>query len=112
LLNEPGVTSTHSDLKNYTDIIQFSNFNIAICNIVDKKEGYYVPFFDLFYYHVRNNFLKNYDAFLSSAKNIKDTRYKNKAVVKTGIYSMNVEINYDVIIDKLISVKKKIDLEL
>ena len=112
LLNEPGVTKSHTDLKPYTEIIKFSNFNIAICNIVDKKEGYYVPFFDLFYYHVRNNFLKNYDSILAIAKQLKDTTYQNKAVVKTGIYNMNVEINYDVIIDKITSVKKKIDLEL
>ena len=111
LLNEPGVTKTHSDLKNYTDIVEFSNFNIAICNIVDKKEGYYVPFFDLFY-HDRNNFLKNYDSILASAKQLKDTTYKTNTIVKTGMYNMNVEINYDLIIDKLTSLKKKIDLEL
>ena len=69
-------------------------------------------FFDLFYYHVRNNFLKNYDAILASAKQLKDTTYKTKTIVKTGIYIMNVEINYDLIIDKLTSVKEKIDLEL
>jgi hypothetical protein len=99
-------------LKPYTEIIQFSNFNIAICNIVDKKEGYYVPFFDLFYYNVRNNFLKNYDTILAIAKQLKDTTYQNKTIVKTSMYTMNVEINYDLIIDKLTSIKKKIDLEL
>jgi ubiquitin-protein ligase len=112
LLNEPGVTKSHSDMSNYNDIIQYSNFNIAICHIVEKKEGYYMPFFDLFYHHVKNNFLKNYDALLESAQQLKDTTYKTKTIVKTGMYNMNVEINYDGLINKLTLVKKKIDLEL
>jgi hypothetical protein len=71
-----------------------------------------MPFFDLFYFNVRNNFLKNYDTILAIAKQLKDTTYQNKTIVKTSMYTMNVEINYDLIIDKLTSIKKKIDLEL
>jgi ubiquitin-conjugating enzyme E2 Z len=37
LLNEPGVDKKHRDMANYTDIIEFSNLNIAVCDIVSKK---------------------------------------------------------------------------
>jgi hypothetical protein len=49
-----------------------------------------MPFFDLFYHHVKNNFLKNYDALLESAQQIKDTTYKTNTIVNTWMYNMNV----------------------
>ena len=40
LLNEPGVTrqSSSGDIKNYNEIIMYSNLDIAVCNIVRKKK--------------------------------------------------------------------------
>ena len=107
LLNEPGVTMQHSDVNKYTDIIEYSNFNIAICNILDKKTGYYVPFFDLFYHNVTSNFLRNYDDILKIAKDRHEKIFKEKTVVKTGIYSLSVEINYNAVINNLMTIKKK-----
>jgi len=72
LLNEPGVTSVHPDMKNYDKIIEFSNLNIACCDIVLRKAGVYLPFFESFYHIIKENFLKNYDELLqiSERKNI------------------------------------------
>ena len=49
LLNEPGVYKTHNDMKPYDEIIQYSNLDIAVCDIIIKKPGIFMPFFDYFY---------------------------------------------------------------
>ena len=68
LLNEPGVSSGHSDMKSYDEIIQYSNLEIAVCNIIEKKTSIYMPFFENFYPFVKSNFLKNYYKLLEFAE--------------------------------------------
>jgi ubiquitin-protein ligase len=101
LLNEPGVSNGHGDMKSYDEIIQYSNIEIAVCNIVEKKESIYVPFFENFYPFVKANFLKNYDKLLefSEKKNAEfnsETKY-----FTTRFYSMNINVNYKKVIEKL-----------
>jgi len=101
LLNEPGVNVSHNDMKNYNEIIEYSNLNIAVCDIVMKKTGIYQSFFDNFYPYVKENFNKNYDKLLEFAeKKMADVNVENK-ILKTGFYSMNVDINYHDVILKL-----------
>lgn len=101
LLNEPGVTNFHNDMKNYNEIIEYSNINIAVCDIVLKKTGVYEPFFDNFYPYVKENFNRNYDKLLEFAeKKMADVNVENN-VFKTGFYNMNVRIQYHDIIVKL-----------
>ena len=61
LLNEPGVDKKHGDMKNYDEIIQIANLDIAICSILQKKDGIFLPFFENFFPYVKENFLKNYN---------------------------------------------------
>ena len=49
LLNEPGVIKGHNDMKAYDEIIQYSNLDIAISDIITKKQGIFMPFFEYFY---------------------------------------------------------------
>lgn len=101
LLNEPGVNKGHHDINSYNEIIEYSNLNIAVCDIVRKKKGVYQPFFDNFYPYVKENFNKNYDTLLEFAqKKLANVNVENKNF-KTGFYSMNVNIHYDDIILKL-----------
>ena len=46
LLNEPGVDIKNQDVKPYEEIIEFSNIDIAICDIIQKKSGVFLPFFE------------------------------------------------------------------
>ena len=79
LLNEPGVDKNHSDMKNYNEIIEYSNLSIAVCDIVRKKSGVYLPFFENFYPYVKENFNKNYDKLLEIAqKKSQNTDIENK----------------------------------
>jgi ubiquitin-conjugating enzyme E2 Z len=106
LLNEPGVDKKHNDMMNYTEIINFSNINIAICDIIEKKESVFLPFFENFYPFVKENFIQNYYKLLQIA-NTKNDEFKNQPVnFKTGYYSMNVTVDYNKLIKRLESYKE------
>jgi len=106
LLNEPGVDKKHNDMMNYTEIINFSNINISICDIIERKEGVFLPFFENFYPFVKENFIQNYYKLLQIA-NTKNDEFKNQSVnFKTGYYSMNVTVDYNKLIKRLESYKE------
>jgi len=111
LLNEPGVKTGHPDVTAYTEIIEYANVRIAVCGLVSKDPRYYLPKFEVFYPYIKEQFLANYDAILEFVK----SKPKKKRVFKTGLYTMNVLIDYHQLIDDLESCKntieKKIELE-
>ena len=101
LLNEPGVSKTHADMKNYTDIIEYSNINVAVCDIINKKSGVYNEFFGNFDSFIKENFLKNYDNILSFCGK-KKLEFTNKPVITTVFYyNMRIKIDYEKVIEKL-----------
>jgi ubiquitin-conjugating enzyme E2 Z len=101
LLNEPGVTKGHRDIDNYNEIVEYSNIIIAICGIVDKNPSIYLPFFEIFYPFVIENFNKNFDKTIEFVQN-KITQFDNsKKTFITGYYSMSVEIDYNNLLNKL-----------
>jgi ubiquitin-conjugating enzyme E2 Z len=101
LLNEPGVTVGHRDNANYTEIIEYSNIQIAVCDIVMKKNGVYLPFFENFYCYVKENFNKNYDKLLEYTEKKYSEKYTEPHLLVTGYYSMNVRIDYEYVVLKL-----------
>jgi ubiquitin-protein ligase len=112
LLNEPGVGKGHADMENYTEIIQYSNLSIAVCDIVKKKDGIYMPFFENFYPFVKENFLKNYDKLLELAEK-KHSDFKMTVVnFKKGFYNMNVNADYSKIIVRLREIKDSMSSKL
>ena len=100
LLNEPGVTQTHQDMKNYTDIIEYSNIKTAICSIIQKKPGIYQNFFENFDPFIKENFLKNFDKILSFSEK-KNKQFISKPIIITGFYSMRIKIDYEKVIENL-----------
>jgi ubiquitin-conjugating enzyme E2 Z len=109
LLNEPGITEQSKDMDNYNKIIEFSNLNIAICDIVIKKKNVYLPFFDNFYVYVKENFNKNFENIIEFVqKKIEDTN-ENKYLT-TRMYNMNVNIDYKMILQKLNESKKMCEI--
>ena len=109
LLNEPGVTSSHIDIKSYNEIIQFANIDIAVCDIITKKPGIYIQFFEYFYPFIKENFNKNYEKLLDFAQKKHSSEYNESKVLRTGYYSMCVNINYEKVIQKLHDTKVFID---
>jgi len=106
LLNEPGVEKKHVDMKSYDEIIQYANLDIAVCGIVDKTPGVFMPFFEYFYPFVKENFNKNYDKLIEFAERKNNEFDKQVKTYKTGFYSMNINVDYNKIIQKLQESKK------
>jgi ubiquitin-protein ligase len=109
LLNEPGVDKKHRDMTNYTDIIEFSNLNIAVCDIVTKKKGVHQPFFDNFYPFVKENFNNNYNKLMEFSKKQMDEKFMEPKTLTTGFYSMHVTIDYKYIVTKLEKTKQLLE---
>jgi ubiquitin-conjugating enzyme E2 Z len=109
LLNEPGVLPSHLDNKPYNEIIQFSNLDIAVCDIITKKSGIYMPFFDHFYPFIKENFNKNYDKLMEFAENKHKNDFTDSTILKTGYYSLCIDVNYKKVIEKLKESKKFVE---
>ena len=101
LLNEPGVNMSHVDINNYNEIITYSNLEIAVCDIIQKKKGVYIDFFNIFESFIKENFLKNYDNLIEICKTKSEKIVNTTQNFKTGFYGMSVDINYSNIITKL-----------
>lgn len=113
LLNEPGVTTNHPDCENYVNIIEYANIDIAICDIIKKKEGVYQKFFEAFYPYVKKEFLKNYDNILSfiQTKINKPIKPNKSTLVTTNIYSISINIDYVKLLTKLEECKEFLQLK-
>ena len=110
LLNEPGINFKDNDIEKYNKIIQYSNINVAVCDIVDKKSGVFQPFFENFYPFIKENFLINYDKLMQFAeeKNIENNFIEH--IVISGIYTMKVFVDYNEVIEKLKMSKKNAEI--
>jgi ubiquitin-protein ligase len=107
LLNEPGVKPTrHNGAKNpqiayYNEVIEFSNIYTAVCSIMERKNGVFLPFFELFYAQAKELFIKNCPYFIEFVQNkIKESNGINKMIVIKG-YQMTRILNYSVVLDRL-----------
>lgn len=110
LLNEPGVAKNNPDMKDYDEIIQFANIDIAICDIIEKKKSVYIPFFENFYPFVKENFIRNYDKILDFAEK-KNTEFNGEVKnFKTNFYGMNVLVDYNYIINRIKQSKEVIEI--
>ena len=100
LLNEPGISESNENVPIYNKIIEYSNINIAICDIVNKKPYIYRPFFDYFYPFVLENFKKNYDKICAFVDSKIGTTDEN-SIIPLHFYNMNVNIDYKNLREKL-----------
>jgi len=106
LLNEPGVNIHNKDIDNYNSIIEYSNINIAICDMINKTESIYNPKFEMFYSVMQERFKNNYSKILEfiiqrkSERNSIETMY-----VSTAMYAMSVCVNYSKLHYKFVSMK-------
>lgn len=97
LLNEPGVTQTHHDFDKYTKIIEYKNIDIAVLKMVTKQDGIYPKMFHSFYPFVKENFLKNSG---DLKKYLEGRIHLPTEEINTGMYSMNVRIDYKLLYSK------------
>jgi ubiquitin-conjugating enzyme E2 Z len=103
LLNEPGISIAHRDFEKYTKIIEYKNIEIAILKIVTKAEGVYPMKFDMFYYIVKEQYLKNRDKIVSYLEQKKKDEPKLQHFV-TELYGLNTTLEYPKLYDKFMSI--------
>jgi hypothetical protein len=97
-------------MKPYDEIIQYSNIDIAVCDIIRKKNGIFMPFFENFYPFIKENFLKNYDKLLEFAENKNKEFDLSLKEFRTGFYNMKVNVDYNNIIEKLKQAKLIVEI--
>jgi hypothetical protein len=105
LLNEPGVGPNHTDMQKYNEIIEYANLDVAVCDILCKKEGVHLEFFQHFEPFVKENFLKNYDKLVAFAEK-KYSVITSPTIFTTSFYTMTVQVNYKKVLDKLVAAKE------
>jgi len=105
LLNEPGITKSHPDLRRYNQIIHYSNISIAICDILSQKIK--IVCYDNFKNVVHELFLKNYDKILRS---IEENKELNNASVSVGFYRLVVFMDHVLLKKKLADCKNLVSL--
>ena len=104
LLNEPGVGKNHPDLPKYDKIIAYKNIDVAIVQMFQKKTGVYQEEFEMFYPYVRENFLKNKEKIFEFLKEMASD-ISRKETLTTGLYSMNVSIDYPKLLDSFLAIE-------
>ena len=117
LLNEPGVKLynkgiTNTDIANYNNIIEFANIYTAVCSIIERKPGVFMPFFELFYPFAKEIFKKNCNYFIEFTQNkIKESVCSiNNKIFNIKYYNMTIKINYNIILIKLKDLKILCDI--
>jgi hypothetical protein len=92
-------------MQKYNEIIEYANLDVAVCDILCKKEGVYLEFFQHFEPFVKENFLKNYDKLVAFAEK-KHGVITSPTIFTTSFYTMTVQVNYKKVLDKLVAAKE------
>lgn len=99
LLNEPGVHKKHIDINPYNKIIEYSNYNIAICDILESIKYKHLRI--LWSIEIENHLINNYNAIQNKLIHLESFIGKNKEkIYKTRLYDMKVYINYTKLLNK------------
>jgi ubiquitin-protein ligase len=99
LLNEPHITSSHRDFLNYSLSLEYTNIDVAICDILMQKNR--EEFFKLFDDVMEEHFRKNVEKLLQFCH----SKSQSVTLIGVGIYYMSTKINYAKLIEKLNQLK-------
>ena len=108
LLNEPGCTEKHKDFKTYNKIIKYKNYDISVLNGMKLKNGnnHYGEQFNIFNDIVKKHFIKNYTKILKSLEKLAEDEKLSKKY-RTSMYSLEVNIDYSILLAKFKSMTNK-----
>jgi ubiquitin-conjugating enzyme E2 Z len=103
LLNEPGIRKEHHDFKKYNKIIQYKNIDIAVLQILQKKTGVFLEQFQVFDSEIKEYFKRNANKIREYLEE-KKSKYSEPTLLITGLYNMNVNIDWNELYDKFMIV--------
>ena len=102
LLHEPGFTDKHQDVERYNKIIFYKNFDFCVNNIMLEKIKNSNKIYTLFKEEIINEFKKNKKAILII---LEKKQKEEKKIIKTGIYNMNIGIDWENTYKNFIKIK-------
>jgi len=103
LLNEPGITLSHRDNKPFNDIITYQNINFSIIDMVLNNN--INSKFKIF----NEEILECYKCNKSKIEELIDKyliKYNQEILVTTGVYGMNIRVDYKNLKIKYDTIKK------
>ena len=102
LLNEPGLTEKHKDYNSYNEIVKFKNYDVSILNGMKLKDGnnHYGKKFNIFNDIVNKHFIKKYSKIIKRLEKLKKETEHREIKFRTSIYSLDVEIDYNILLTK------------
>jgi ubiquitin-conjugating enzyme E2 Z len=107
LLNEPGVSKTHSDFANYTKIVEYKNIEIAVLRMVKRDTTSFCEQFNVFYPNLKENFVKNNDAILKYLEAKANNEIAPEKIT-TSMYGMVTVIDYKKLYKKYTNIADEI----
>jgi len=102
LLHEPGFTMKHQDVEKYNKIILYRNIDYSVNNIIQNLSNEDYMFNNLFKDNIVCEFKKKQPELLAILEKNKD---EDSYGVKTGIYNLNVKINWGETYNNFIKIK-------
>ena len=79
----------HRDFDTYNKIIKYKTLEVAVNQMIDKA---FLPTeFHIFYDEIIENFKKNYDKIILDVTGMENGR------LSTGMYSLSIKMNYEVL---------------
>ena len=92
LLHEPGFTDKHDDVERYNTIILYKNIEFCVNKIMAPQSIWCKePFCSIFKENMASEFTKKHDHIL---KILEDKKDDLPCSIRTGIYSLNVNIDW------------------
>ena len=103
LINEPGISINHKDVKIYDMIVKYKTLETAIFKLINKNI-YVDEKFDIFEDLIKDKFKENYLNIMNSFDKIDNTEQ-----LTSGVYGLNIRINKDKLSNNLFNLFKKIE---
>ena len=116
LLNEPDVKSDDKEIPSYNKLIEYANFNIAICDVVNTNSHIHnseTKFIHLFRDVILEHFLSNYENHLIKIENMInncDNKSKTK-IIHIPSYLYKGKLNYISLMNKMKSTYKLVNID-
>tara|TARA_Y100000591_G_C21853742_1_gene713414 strand:+ start:1247 stop:1942 length:696 start_codon:yes stop_codon:yes gene_type:complete len=92
ITNEPGLTIQHRDHKQYNDMLNYKNIEIAILGILNKR--FLNNNFENFYDIIVEKFLENKDKILKNLNNLKN-EIEDNSIIRFGLYNSKYLVNFN-----------------
>ena len=102
LRNEPGISANYPDNQSYSEIIEYMNIKVAICDAIDKSRTSQLGWFSTFSPAVERVFAINYDTILAF---LEQRRTTEPFPLGTRVYSMRTLIDYPTLYARFIDNK-------